>query len=122
MQIIPEYTNPLGVCTNCRAARRLDSRERIIDLGSQVELLSDGSELGLTFRIQDGDFQVCEACWTEGARLLGMITPDQALTLQTAIDHYKSAWAKAEARCDALLGAQEAARKVQEAFEDDEDV
>lgn len=113
MQIIPEYTNPIGVCVNCRSARRTDLQERVVDLGAQVEILAPGTDLGMEYRILDGDFQVCETCWTEGARLLGMETADKVAKAHQVAKDAIEANVRLEAELKDALSALEYRRKVQ---------
>lgn len=111
MQLIPEYTNPLGTCTACRSARRQE--ERIVDLGGQVELLALDRIPGVEFAIIDGDWQICETCVTEMARLLGMETPERVAQAQQVAKDALAKSVQLEAELKDTLEALEYRRKVQ---------
>lgn len=111
MIIVPEYTNPIGVCTNCRAARR--EGERVVDLGSQVEMLALDHIPGVEYAIIDGDWQLCESCVTEAARLLGMETPSKVEALKVDNAGLRAALDAANTELREALEALEYRRKVQ---------
>ena len=111
MQIIPEYTNPLGVCTACRAARR--QGERVVDLGAQLELLTTDYIPGQEFAILDGDWQLCETCVAEMGRLIGMETEEKSETLRAELRTAQDALVVAREELAMALDALAYRRKVQ---------
>lgn len=114
IQILPEYGQGAvgGVCFVCKAARRTDHNERVVDFWVDVEdlkwpTLTDIPGIGA--EMASGQLQICESCVREAGHELGMIdsgTADQLhAALQAARFELKNAQDKQKLAENALKAA-----------------
>lgn len=97
-----------GACFKCRASKR--PGERILD----PNLVTDDLPPELVNGHHDGHIQICEACITEAAQMLGMSTPAQAASLDAQLRGLVERAREATARAEAA----EAALKALRIFDD----